>query len=277
MCTIVLTRISSKIPFVFFERLIKAYIHILCTQNLSFLFVFYLDWLSAVMSIKRIVKIFVVIILPAVVYNFTHSKNQNVYNTDRSKRFTLQDLFSGGHVTTDTDASSVNTGNTQSVDVQSLLNAIQTNQNRPVQNFHKPIDIDLEADKNGNYNMPDLSNLLNRNTVETPQPDSSRSANSAIDINDLASLVSKQQRSSDEQNLVKEEINLGKEKLEIEAAGKRATHYSLVKGADGQLNLVPVVDGAAQASGNKFEVLQPKVGADEKGRSRQQMQLTTLV
>ena len=228
------------------------------------------------MSLKRIIKLFVVIILPAVVYNFTHSKNQNVYNTDRSKRFTLQDLFSGGHVATDTDTPSVNTGNTQSVDVQSLLNAIQTNQNRPVQNFHKPIDVDLEADKNGNYNMPDLSNLLNRNTVETPQADLSKSANNAIDINDLASLVSKQ-RNNDEQNLVKEEINLGKEKLEIEAAGKRATHYSLVKGADGQLNLVPVVDGAAQVSGNKFEVLQPKSGTDEKGSSRQQMQLTTLV
>jgi len=226
------------------------------------------------MSLKRIVKLFVVIILPAVVYNFTHSKNQNVYNTDRSKRFTLQDLFSGGHVATDTDTTSVNTGNTQSVDVQSLLNAIQTNQNRPVQNFHKPIDIDLESDKNGNYNMPDISNLLNRNTVETPQADSSKTSN--IDINDLASLVSKQQQRNDDQNLVKEEINLGREKLEIEAAGKRATHYSLVKGADGQLNLVPVVDGAAQASGNKFEVLQPKAGTDENGRSRQQMQLTTL-
>ena len=229
------------------------------------------------MSLKRIVKLFLVILLPAVVYNFTHSKNQNVYNTDRSKRFTLQDLFSGGHVATDTDTSSVNTGNTQSVDVQSLLNAIQTNQNRPVQNFHKPIDLDLEADKNGNYNVPELSTLLNRNTVETPQAEPSRPSN-AIDINDLASLVSKhQQKGNDDQNVVKEEINLGKEKLEIEAAGKRATHYSLVKGADGTLNLVPVVDGAAQAAGNKFEVLQPKAGSEEKGRSRQQMQLTTLV
>lgn len=227
----------------------------------------------SIMYVKIIFKLFIAIILPTVVYNFTHSRNQNVYNTDRSKRFTLQDLFSGGHVTTDTETATTNNEKTQSVDVQSLLNAIQSNQNKPiVQNYHKPVDIDIEADKNGNYNVPDLSTLLNRNTVESPEQKS-------LDINDLAKLISKQQNSNsnnNEQNLVKEELNLGREKLEIEAAGKRATHYTLMKGPDGALNLVPVVDGAAQASANKFEVLQPKVGFEEKGRGRQQMQLTTL-
>ena len=233
----------------------------------------FIDWLIAVMSLVRIVKLFVIIILPTVVYNFTHAKNQNVYNTDRSKRFTLQDLFSGGHAATDTEASPTNNGNTQTVDVQSLLNAIQANQNKPVQNFHRPNNIDLEPDKNGNYNVPELSSLLNRGTVETPQTAEQKQATNPIDFNNLASSSPK----SEQQNVVKEELTLGKEKLELEAAGKRATHYTLVKGADGAFNLVPVVDGAAQTGSNRFEVLQPKTGTEENGRSRQQMQLTTLV
>ena len=226
------------------------------------------------MYLKDIIKLYIAILLPAIVYNRVHSEHKNLYSTDRSKRFTLQDLFSGGlqpGVTTTATDTSTSNEKTQTVDVQSLLNAIQTNQNKPaVQTFHKPIDIDVEPDKNGNYNVPDLSNFINRNTgTQETKPNS-------LVLNDLAGLVAKQQINND-QNVVKEELNLGKEKIEIEAAGKRATHYSLLKGADGQFNLVPVVDGSAQMNGNKFEVLQPKAGFEENGRGRQQMQLTTLV
>ena len=233
------------------------------------------------MYIKRLTKLFIAIILPTLVYNLSPSSHrnkqqQNLYNTERSKRFTLQDLFSGGHVTSDTDNSANGNTRSQGVDIQSLLTAIQANQNKPaVQNYHKPLDIDLEQDRNGNYNVPDLSALLNRGTVETPEASNSNTL-------DLANLVSKQRSSNNndnnnEPNLVKEELNVGREKVELEAAGKRATHYTLMKGADGNLNLVPVVDGAAQSNGNKFEVLQPKTGSEEKGNNRQQMQLTTLV
>jgi len=231
------------------------------------------------MYIKRLTKLFIAIILPTLVYNLSpsHGKRQNLYNTERSKRFTLQDLFSGGHVTSDTDNSANNNARSQGVDIQSLLTAIQSNQNKPtVQNYHKPLDLDLEQDKNGNYNVPDLSGLLNRGTVETPEP----SKSNAFDINELANIVSKQRSNNNdnnnEPNLVKEELNVGREKVELEAAGKRATHYTLMKGVDGNLNLVPVVDGATQANGNKFELLQPKTSSEEKGNNRQQMQLTTL-
>jgi len=226
------------------------------------------------MHLKDIIKLYTAILLPSLVYNIVHTKHKNIYSTDRSKRFTLQDLFSGGlqpGVTTPAIDPSASNEGIQTVDVQSLLNAIQTNQNKPVaQNFRKPIDIDVEADKNGNYNVPDLSNFLNRNT------DTQEAKTNALDLNDLAGLVTKQQINNDP-NVVRQDFNLGKEKIEIEAAGKRATHYSLVKGVDGQFNLVPVVDGAAQTNGNKFEVLQPKAGFEEKGQGRQQMQLTTLV
>lgn len=207
---------------------------------------------------------FLKILFPFLLYNLTHTKQ--LYGTDRSKRFTLQDLFAQQQTRVpDVEPSSQNT---QTVDIQSLLNAVQANQNKPmVQNFHKPIDVDVEPDKNGNYNVPDLSSLLNRNEEN----------HGNLDLSDLSNLVTKQQNANENQpNLVKEELSLGKEKIELEAAGKRASHYSLVKGSDGGLNLVPVVDGAPQSNGNKFEVLQPKAGLEEKGRSRQQMQLTTL-
>jgi len=201
---------------------------------------------------KIILKLFLATLIPAFVYTVNNDKRKSVYNTDRTRRFTLQDLFGGSQQSQVAEPSD----KTQTVDMQSLLNAVQANQNQ-----QGGKDIDLQADKNGNYNLNDLSSLIGGNT-NSPQTNN-------IDSNDLAG----RQRND---NVVREELNLGKEKIEIEAAGKRATHYSLVKGADGGLNLVPVVDGASQANGNKFEVLQPKVGNEEKGRSRQQMQLTTL-
>ena len=98
----------------------------------------------------------------------------------------------------------------------------------------------------------------------------------------LTSLFNKQKETSqltpsttgEENSVVREEINLGQHKLELEAAGKSPPRYTLAKGPDGGLNLVPIVND--NSGGGGYEFMQPK-GYEEKGRSRQQMQLTTLV
>lgn len=235
------------------------------------------------MYYMKLIKLFITIVLPTLVYTLKSAESPDLtstqpssHNTDeRSKRFTLQDLLSGvqDNQLNSLAQPSIETRDekTQSVDVQSLIAAVQAqnsrNQQEPsIERFTKPIDVDLNSDKTGNINLSDFPSLL-RGVGES----------AGISANQGDSLQATSKQSDDSNNIVKEELNLGKEKLEIEAAGKRATHYTLVKGPDGGLNLVPVIDGAPQNNGNKFEVLQPKGGYEEKGRSRQQMQLTTLV
>ena len=202
-----------------------------------------------------------------------------------AKRFSLQDLvgLQGGTGSLENagplpdQEMQATATKTQTVDLPALIAAAQkaaavnTNQKitQPptdiISKFtnNKAIDIDLQADKNGNLNIANLPDLLAAKTNNQEEQHS-------LSLSDLQNLATKPQ--AEQEHMVKEEINLGKEKVELEAAGKRATHYTLVKGPDGGLNLVPVVEG----SPSKFEVLTPK-GYEEKGNSRQQMQLTTLV
>lgn len=203
------------------------------------------------------------------------------------KRFNLQDLLgqqniqiSGGG---DRDAH-LASPKTQTIDVQELLAAAQkAAANQPqaqpkqediISKFVEPkqpksVDIDITADKNGNFNLENIPGLTSAATTHD-----------SMNMNDLQSLLKPNEdtlvpsAAVDQNNVVREEINLGKQKLEIESAGKRATRYTLAKGPDGGLNLVPIVND--EASGRSLDYMQPKVN-EEKGRSRQQMQLTTLV
>jgi len=169
---------------------------------------------------------------------------------------------------------------TQTIDVAELLAAAQkaaatqevrVNEGDIISKFtqtKKPVDIELSADKNGNYDLADIPGLSR-----------SKDTNS-LSINDLQSLLKQKQESqetasnNEDTHVVKQEFNLGKQKLEIENAGKRTTRYTLAKGPDGGLNLVPILDSTTDPD-RKYEVLQSK-GYEEKAGSRQQMQLTTL-
>jgi len=204
-----------------------------------------------------------------------------------AKRFTLQDLvgLQGGGVSQQPQSlpdqeMQATSAKTQTVDIQTLIEAaqkagIQQQQQQQQQTApqvvqpppealtskftNKPIDIDLEKDKNGNYNFANIPGVSKSNNEEP----------NTISLSDLQALNAKPQ--AEQTHVVKEELELGKEKIELEAAGKRTTHYTLVKGPDGGLNLVPVVEGASAQP----QMLQPK-GYEEAGKSRQQMQLTTL-
>ena len=235
------------------------------------------------MSHVKIINYILLILLPNII--FTEIIADTTHNT--AKRFTLQDLLSTqtSQISPQQSVNEEAPARTQTVDIQSLLAAAQraaavTNQQPSVEtsqftnnNNNKPVDVDISADKNGNINLADLPGLQ-ANAVHNQEPN-----NNLLSLNDLQSIIAKQQavqQVPSDNNVVKEELDIGKEKIELEAAGKRATRYALAKGPDGGLNLVPVVAGAQQIDGNKFQVLQPK-GFEEKGSNRQQMQLTTLV
>lgn len=207
------------------------------------------------------------------------------------KRFNLQDLLGQQNIQigggNDKQDAHLTSPKTQTIDVAELLAAAQkaaSNQPQVPQEEVKPkhediiskfaepkkaVDIDITADKNGNFNLENIPGLI-----------SAANAHNSMGMNDFTSLVKPKEDNNlvpsvglDSNNVVREEINLGKQKLEIEAAGKRATRYTLAKGPDGGLNLIPLVDD--DASGRSFEYMQPKE-YEEKGRSRQQMQMTTL-
>lgn len=241
-----------------------------------------------------LVRFVIPLLLPFFVYSQSIASAQgDTQNAD--KRFTLQDLVglqqpaasneNGGQLP-DQELQAT-AAKTQAIDLPSLLAAAQraaaasNSQPQPqitqqqtaelISKYatnNKPIDIDLTPDKNGNLNLANLQELIEGKI-------NGQEEQRAASLNDLQNIVAKPQVAQVPQpqqpQMVKEELDLGKEKVELEAAGKRTTHYTLVKGADGGLNLVPVVEG----SSNKFEVLTPK-GYEEKGNSRQQMQLTTL-
>lgn len=208
----------------------------------------------------------------------TQVKTSQETSQNAVKRFTLQDLLSSSDQSAAAPPVQQDASKTQTVDINSLLAAAQrastAQQTSQFSSSNKPIDIDVAPDKNGNINLDDLPGL-----VKNAMTGSSANNNQDISMTNLQSLLSAKAGQMvappTGNKVVKEELNLGKEKIELEAAGKRATRYALAKGPDGGLNLVPVVEGAQQTDGNKFQVLQPK-GYEEKGSSRQQMQLTTL-
>jgi len=200
------------------------------------------------------------------------------------KRYNLQDLISqaGVQLTPGLSEQEDHASKPQTIDVSELLSAAKTAASRQdagissedlISRFTKPkpVDIDLTADKNGNLNLADIPGLTRAPAASNP-----------MNTIDLSSLLGGQHPGSsgtasnndDENHVVKEEFNLGKQKLEVEAAGKRTTRYTLAKGPDGGLNLIPIVDPSDQAD-RKYEVMQPK-GYEEGAKSRQQMQLTTL-
>lgn len=196
------------------------------------------------------------------------------------KRYNLQDLISqaGMQITPSVEEQ---TPKPQTIDVSELLSAAKsaaTRQDAEISTedliskyTKKPVDIDLTADKNGNLNLADIPGL-------TRAPADSNSLNT-IDLTSLlggqhAAGAESASHNSDKPQVIKQEFNLGKQKLEVEAAGKRTTRYTLAKGPDGGLNLIPILDPSESAD-RKYEVMQPK-GYEEGAKSRQQMQLTTL-
>jgi len=194
------------------------------------------------------------------------------------KRYNLQDLLGQGLQLAPSVGSQEQSAlpKTQTIDVAELLAAAQKAAAKQevrakdediISKFaqnKKPVDVELSTDKNGNLNLADIPGLT-RST-------------SSMSLNDLQSLLHQKQASqetaadNEANHVMKQEFNLGKQKLEIETAGKRTTRYTLAKGPDGGLNLVPILDDSGE---RKYEVLQPK-GYEEKAGSRQQMQLTTL-
>lgn len=192
------------------------------------------------------------------------------------KRYNLQDLVSQAGVALDSGTRGASVlPKTQTIDVGELLSAAQNaaaKQDQPnsiissfIQN-KKPVDIEISSNKDGDINLADLPGF-------TREKVSSKNLN----LNDLSSLI-KSKRPDGEPAAnnpapVKQEFDIGKQKLEIEATGsRRSTSYTLAKGPDGGLNLVPIIENDPD---RKYEVLQPK-GYEEKAGSRQQMQLTTL-
>jgi len=200
------------------------------------------------------------------------------------KRYNLQDLISqaGVQLTPGVNEQEEQAPKPQTIDVSELLSAAKTAASRQdasissedlISKFTKPksVDIDVTADKNGNLNLADIPGLTRAPAASNP-----------MNTIDLASLLGGQHQSSlesashnnEQSHVVKEEFNLGKQKLEVEAAGKRTTRYTLAKGPDGGLNLIPILDPSDNAD-KKYELMQPK-GYEEGAKSRQQMQLTTL-
>jgi len=231
--------------------------------------------------VKRVTHLLLLLLSQYTELIYTADSSDTVQSENPVKRYNLQDLISQAGVQI-TPSVEEQTPKTQTIDVSELLSAAKTAANRQdaemssedlISKFTKPkpVDIDLTADKNGNLNLADIPGL-------TRAPAASNSLNTI----DLTSLLGGQRpagsesaaASSEQNHVVKEEFNLGKQKLEVEAAGKRTTRYTLAKGPDGGLNLIPIVDPADQAD-RKYEVLQPK-GYEEGAKSRQQMQLTTL-
>lgn len=211
------------------------------------------------------------------------AKDHAAASENANKRFNLQDLLgqggqslttaNGNHAPSMTSASE-NQPKTQTIDVGELLAAAQkaaANQQEQVKQAHdeeivskftenkKPVDIDISADKNGNLNLEDIPGVMT--SSNSPNTMNSNPGIS-VPISDLQSLIKGKQASlespgaSAQPTVVKEELDLGKQKLEIESAGKRATRYTLARGPDGGLNLVPTIE--------------------ESPSNRQQMQMTTL-
>lgn len=212
------------------------------------------------------------------------------YKTENPEKreFTLQDLLNSQQTISSTSSSATAI---KPIDLTALLAGSTQTQTQPsiiAAGHPKPTDIELSPDKYGRYNLDGaVANFLAKQQstssgglqIEQPKP--------AISINDLQSLLQGHQvqlpkpdvaAASIESapNVFHEELELGKQKLEIDSAGKRNVHYTVAKGADGQLSLVPVVDGSPQNGVEGLELLQAKEGISAKGQSRQQMQLTTL-
>lgn len=219
-----------------------------------------------------------------------------------AKRFTLQDLLANQQLQQQQEQPK-----TQTVDLGTLIAAARNaaiNQQQQTQtqevllpsqnlmqqfspnpNNNKEIDIDVQPDKNGNINLDDLQGMLSSPSGSLSSPSGSLSSpstnkNNAIEKTQISAstegsmindLIAQPQSSSLENHIVHEELDLGKQKIELEAAGKRTTHYTLARSKDGGLNLIPIVEGGS----GKLEMLQSK-GYEEQGKSRQQMQLTTL-
>ena len=234
------------------------------------------------------IRYFVFLLLP-LLYSLQLVKLPDT-TQNAAKRFTLQDLLANQQIQQQQQEQS----KTQTVDLGTLIAAarnaalsqqqqIQTQevlsapqnimqQFSPNPSNNKEIDIDVQPDKNGNINLDDLQGMLSSaSAVKSNSNDKTISASSTEGsmINDL---LTQQQVSPLENHVVHEELDLGKQKIELEAAGKRTTHYTLARSKDGGLNLIPIVDGGS----GKMEMLQSK-GYEEQGKSRQQMQLTTLV
>ncbi|XP_047125661.1 uncharacterized protein LOC100214365 isoform X1 [Hydra vulgaris] len=212
-----------------------------------------------------------------------------------AKRFTLQDLLGNQQLQQQQEQPK-----TQTVDLGTLIAAARNaaiNQQQQTQtqevllpspnlmqqfspnpNNNKEIDIDVQPDKNGNINLDDLQGMLSSPSGSLSSPSTNK--NNAIEKTQISAstegsmindLIAQPQGSSLENHIVHEELDLGKQKIELEAAGKRTTHYTLARSKDGGLNLIPIVEGGS----GKLEMLQSK-GYEEQGKSRQQMQLTTL-
>jgi len=235
------------------------------------------------------------IILLVIFLGLTRSDNAPSKDSTQNpvKRFNLQDLLAQQNIQinpgNDKQDAHIMSPKTQTIDVAELLAAAQKasahqpqlpqeeevkpKQEDIISKFVEPkkaVDIDITADKNGNFNLENIPGLT-----------SASNTHNSMSINDLQSLLKPKDSNElipsstlEANNVVREEINLGKQKLEIEAAGKRATRYTLAKGPDGGLNLIPLVDD--DAAGRSYEFMQPKQEYEEKGRSRQQMQMTTL-
>lgn len=230
-------------------------------------------------DMHRVIELLLLLLSQYTILIYSESDTNNNGNGAENavKRYNLQDLIGQEGVTLDTGIGGAPAvPKTQTIDVSELLKAAQNaaakQESRArdeslISSFvqpKKPMDIELSSNKDGDINLADLPGF-SRNKVST----------SNMNMNDLSSLFKPKHQSEETANnmqYVKQEFNLGKQKLEIEAAGKRTTRYTLAKGPDGGLNLVPIIENDPE---RKYEVMQPK-GYEEKAGSRQQMQLTTL-